>query len=75
MAPEDEVTQIGIKVREVRSYYRLTQVQLADLAGLSDKTVRDIEHGTGTSSLRAVINVLNVLGLTLEVENRRIPNS
>lgn len=70
MAPEDEATQIGVKVREVRSYYRLTQVQLADLAGLSDKTVRDIEHGTGSPSLRAVIAVLNVLGLTVKVTNR-----
>ncbi|PFG28835.1 predicted transcriptional regulator [Corynebacterium renale] len=59
--------EIGARVRATRKHYRITQVQLAELSGLSDKTVRDIEHGTGTASLAAVIAVLNVVGLRLEV--------
>ncbi|WP_407826500.1 helix-turn-helix transcriptional regulator [Schaalia hyovaginalis] len=37
----------------MRKSYRLTQIQLGHLVGLSDKTVRDIERGTGTPSLKA----------------------
>ncbi|MST64091.1 helix-turn-helix domain-containing protein [Schaalia hyovaginalis] len=51
----------------MRKNYRLTQTQLGDLVGLSDKTVRDIERGTGSPSLKAVLSTLSALGLRLEV--------
>lgn len=60
--------EIAARVRARRKYYRITQVQLAELSGLSDKTVRDIEHGTGTPSLAAVIAVLAVVGLRLDIK-------
>ncbi|MGV9925173.1 helix-turn-helix domain-containing protein [Nocardia rhamnosiphila] len=47
--------------------YRLTQEQLADLAGTSTRTVRDIEHGPGTTGIGTVAEVADVLGLTLEL--------
>ncbi|MCD0174238.1 helix-turn-helix transcriptional regulator, partial [Micrococcus luteus] len=43
------------------------QQQLADLAGVSDATVRQIERGTGKSTLKSVLSVMEVLGLELEV--------
>ena len=58
---------IGRSIREMRKSYRLTQTQLGDLVGLSDKTVRDIERGTGSPSLKAVLSTLSALGLRLEV--------
>lgn len=61
------LTSIGARVRSLRKEYHLTQQQLADLAGVSDATVRQIEHGTGHSTLTSLLAVLTVLGLTLEV--------
>lgn len=58
---------IGSRVRSQRRELGLTQQQLADLAGVSDATVRQIEHGTGKSTLSSMIAVLEVLGFTLEV--------
>ncbi|SES22540.1 helix-turn-helix domain-containing protein [Corynebacterium cystitidis] len=59
----DVAVNIGKVIYQIRKGYNLTQVQLSELAGLSDKTVRDIEHGTGTPSLNSGLAVLNVLGL------------
>ncbi|AQQ16354.1 DNA-binding transcriptional repressor PuuR [Corynebacterium glaucum] len=58
---------IGTTIRDARKIAGLTQVQVAELAGISDATLRDIEHGSGSPSLRAVLETLDVLGLRLEV--------
>lgn len=63
----DRVQQIGTDIRAARQRYRLTQEQLAELAGTSTRTIRDIEHGTGTTGLGTVAEVADVLGLALEV--------
>lgn len=61
------LTRISGRVRAMREKLRLTQQQVADLAGVSDATVRQIEHGTGKSTLKSVLSVMEVLGLELEV--------
>ncbi|NUP29236.1 MAG: helix-turn-helix domain-containing protein [Nocardia sp.] len=63
----DQVRRIGTEIRAARRRYRLTQEQLADLAGTSTRTVRDIEHGTGTTGIGTVADVADVLGLALEL--------
>lgn len=55
------------RVRAMRKELHLTQQQLADLAGVSAATVRHIEHGTGKSTMKSVLAVMEVLGLELEV--------
>lgn len=44
-----------------------TQQQLAEMAGISDRALRDIEKGTGTPGIRTVLTVLNTLGLRVVV--------
>lgn len=51
----------------MRKRYMLTQQQLAEMTGISDRTLRDIEKGTGTPSIGAVLTVLNTLGLRIEI--------
>ncbi|MGW1739276.1 helix-turn-helix domain-containing protein [Nocardia sp. NPDC001965] len=63
----NRVQRIGADIRAARRRYRLTQEQLADLAATSTRTVRDIEHGTGTTGIGTVAEVADVLGLTLEL--------
>lgn len=60
-------TDIGSALRAARRRLGLTQQEVADLAGLSDRTVRDLEKGSSSPSLGAVIAVATVLGLRLEV--------
>jgi y4mF family transcriptional regulator len=63
----DRVQRSGADIRAARRQYRLTQDQLAELAGTSTRTIRDIEHGTGTTGVGTVAEVADVLGLALEV--------
>lgn len=60
-------SDIGSALRTARRRLGLTQQEVADLAGLSDRTVRDLEKGSSSPSLGAVIAVATVLGLRLEV--------
>ena len=60
-------SDIGSALRAARRRLGPTQQEVADLAGLSDRTVRDLEKGSSSPSLGAVIAVATVLGLRLEV--------
>lgn len=58
-----DVKSIGNSVRGARKAAGLTQSDLADLAGVSERTVRAIETGAGNPTLDALVSVANVLGL------------
>ena len=60
---EGDVQGIGRSVRLARKEAGLKQSDLADLAGVSERTVRAIETGSGNPTLAAVVSVANVLGL------------
>lgn len=50
---------------------RLSQVDLAEMAGVSLATVKDIERGKGNPSIRTVEKLLEVLGLEMEFRIRQ----
>lgn len=58
-----DVDTIGESLRSARKEAGLKQSDLADLAGVSERTVRAIETGSGNPTLAAVVSVANVLGL------------
>ena len=62
-----DVASIAAKIRSVRRATGITQAELAQLAGISVRTVRAIETATGNPSVQAVIAAANVLGLQLVV--------
>ncbi|GAB3539321.1 hypothetical protein GCM10027403_27480 [Arthrobacter tecti] len=64
---EKSASVIGERMRAARKQARITQEDLADLSGVSERTIRAIETGTGNPSLAAVIAAAKVLGLRLEV--------
>lgn len=63
-----DATELGAAVRAERKEQQLDQLLLADLAGVSDRFLRDLEHGKPTVRLKEVLQVLDALGLTLKVE-------
>ena len=61
--------EFGAQVRAVRKYEKITQMELAWMVGLSDKTIRDIERGLPGPSIGAVLKVAQELGIELAITN------
>lgn len=61
-----DVTELGEFVRINRKDKGLTQQDLADLSGVSDRFVRDMEKGKPSAEIGKVIAVLAILGFDLE---------
>ena len=52
-------------VKELRKQYRLTQEDLAEMAGVGLRFVRDLEQGKTTLRMDKVNQVLNLFGMEL----------
>jgi transcriptional regulator with XRE-family HTH domain len=65
---------LGNRMRLARKEKKLTQAQLAGMAGISRKTLGEIEMGTVVDvGIRKVERVLEILGLELTVQPRGAP--
>ena len=54
-------------VRHLKRTLRLTSAELARLAGVSTKTIQDIEQGRSEGTVQTLNRILGVLGLKLGV--------
>lgn len=74
-APEQAVhlssaAELGQLVRKTRKEQGLTQLDLAGLAGLSNRFVIDLERGKETLQVQKVLDVLALLGLELTARRK-----
>ena len=60
--------QIGKVIQERRGYLNLTQKDVAEMAGITFKSVSEIELGLRNPSLNTLKSILDVLGLQLTVQ-------
>lgn len=61
---------LGEDVRARRRQLDLLQVDLAEMSGVSERFVRELEHDKPTLRLDKVVAVLDVLGLDLTARLR-----
>ena len=61
---------VGELVRQVRKEQGLTQLDLAGLAGLSNRFIIDLERGKETLQMQKALDVLALLGLALTVTRK-----
>ena len=59
--------ELGDAIRSARREAGLSQVELAELVGLSDRTLRDIERGSTSPSIGSIMRVADALGLSMGV--------
>lgn len=59
---------IGKIVQERRDYLNLTQKDVAEMAGITFKSISEIELGIRNPTLNTLKTVLDVLGLELTVQ-------
>lgn len=62
-----DASQIAEIVRSERKRQKVTQVQLSQLANVGVRFIRDLEDGKPTMHFAKVFNVLETLGITLEL--------
>ncbi len=61
---------LGIALRRRRRDLRMTQAEVAELAGTRQATVSDLERGKATAQVRTLLVVAGVLGLEVELLDR-----
>ena len=54
-----------------RKLLAISQLDLAEMAGVSLATVKDIERGKGNTSLATVKKIIEVLGMEIEYKVRQ----
>ncbi len=59
---------LGMQIKERRKALKITQKELADLAGISINTVVAAERGQGDPKISTDLAICNVLGLKLIVQ-------
>ena len=59
-------------VKERRGVLGLSQLDLAEMAVISLATVKDIERGAGNPSMKTVTRILEVLGLEMQFQIRKV---
>jgi y4mF family transcriptional regulator len=60
-------TQIGITLRNRRNFLKITQGDLAEISGISERTLRNIEKGLANPELESLIKICEVLGLEIKI--------
>lgn len=61
--------EIGAAIAVARERGRLTQEELAALSGRSERTLREVEKGTGRTSRSSVLGVARAVGVSLRLED------
>ena len=59
--------QAGTIVRARRKELGVTQLHLAELAGVNVNTIYNLEHGEGNLTLNVLSKILDVLGLEIKL--------
>lgn len=61
------MNNIGEKIKELRKKYQLTQIELAERAGVGLRFIRELEHGKPTVRLDKVNQMLGFFGYHVEI--------
>jgi HTH-type transcriptional regulator / antitoxin HipB len=59
---------LGTAIRDYRKAARLTQAQLAEMAGIQRSYLSELEAGKETEQLKRVFRILRMLGVRMALE-------
>jgi len=68
MSINSEKQTIGDILQSRRKARKIAQEQLADIAGISARTLRDIEKGIANPELETLMKICHVLGMEIKIE-------
>ncbi len=64
--------ELGSSIKDRRKALRITQSDLAEMAGISVNTLYKIERGQANPTIRILNRLAELLGMELKLEVRRI---
>ena len=64
--------KVGEIIQKRRVYLKLTQKDVAEMAGITFKSISEIELGIRNPTLSMLNKILEVLGLTLSIHLRTV---
>ncbi len=67
-----DVQALGVAIRHERNRQNVTQVELAALAGVGVRFLRELEHGKLGCQLGPTFRVLETLGITITATARNV---
>ncbi len=59
--------ELGNSIRERRKFLKITQEDLADISGISERTLRSIEKGEANPELDSLLKICEVMGLSIDM--------
>ena len=62
------IKQLGQVIYKTRKKQGLTQAQLAMVAGIGVRFIRELEHGKESCHIGKVLHVINILGISIMIE-------
>ncbi|MDK6564942.1 type II toxin-antitoxin system Y4mF family antitoxin [Corynebacterium pyruviciproducens] len=62
------IDNLGETVRKRRRELGINQLDLAERSGVSDRFIRDLEHGKTSLRLDKLVDLLTALGLELTID-------
>jgi len=66
----EDTRVLGTLVRNERKRQKVTQVELASLAGVGVRFLRELENGKESCHLGLTLGVLNTLGISINATTR-----
>lgn len=62
------LVEIGTAIRERRKSRKVIQADLAEIAGISPRTLRNIEQGKANPEMETLLKLCHVLGIEFKLE-------
>ncbi|MEQ8244250.1 helix-turn-helix domain-containing protein [Fulvivirga sp.] len=66
-----DLKSIGRLIQIRRKFLKVSQQDLSEIAGISERTLRDIEKGLANPELETLSNICHALGLEIKVGIRK----
>ena len=63
-----KIEEIGVVIKERRSFLKIDQKSLAELSGVAVHTISDIESGKANPTVEVLNKIVSVLGMDLMVK-------
>jgi y4mF family transcriptional regulator len=63
---------IGRIIRNRREGLKLRQEDLAELSDINSRTIHQVENGTGNPSIKTLLKIVDVLGLELSLDIKKL---